>query len=141
VVDSKVGPGDAVPGRVRLDKWLWAARFYKTRSQATEAIHAGHVKNGEGRLKAGHAVAIGERIDIAKDRVIWELVVVGLSDKRGSGAAALLLYRETDDGKARRLVQAEALKTAAQAAPQLRGRPTKRDRRAMLHFVGGDRRG
>jgi ribosome-associated heat shock protein Hsp15 len=138
VVDSKAGPGEAGQSRVRLDKWLWAARFYKTRSQATEAIHGGHVKNEAGRLKAGHSVSIGERIEITKESVLWEVVVMGLSEKRGSGAAAQLLYRETDEGKARRIAQAEALRAAQQAAPYLKGRPTKRDRRAMDRFVAGD---
>lgn len=123
--------------RVRLDKWLWAARFYKTRSQASDAIHGGHVKGGGDRLKAGHSVAVGEQIEIVKDGVSWEIEVVELSDKRGKGADAQRLYRETDAGKARRLAQIEALKAAAASAPYLRGRPTKRDRRALDRLKGG----
>ncbi len=122
--------------RVRLDKWLWAARFYKTRSQASDAIHGGHVKGDGDRLKAGHSVAVGERIEIVKDGVTWQVEVVELSDKRGKGADAQRLYRETDDGKARRMAQIEALKAAAASAPYLRGRPTKRDRRALDRLKG-----
>ncbi|NUO54490.1 MAG: RNA-binding S4 domain-containing protein [Polyangiaceae bacterium] len=117
--------------RVRLDKWLWAARFYKTRSQASDAIAGGHVKGGGDRLKAGHNVIVGEQIEIVKDGITWEIEVVALSDKRGKGVDAAKLYRETDDGKARRLAQIEALKAAAASAPYLKGRPTKRDRRAI----------
>jgi ribosome-associated heat shock protein Hsp15 len=123
--------------RVRLDKWLWAARFYKTRSQASEAIHGGHVKGGGDRLKAGHSVGVGEQIEIVKDGVTWVVEVVELSDKRGKGADAQRLYRETDEGKARRLAQIEALKAAAASAPYLRGRPTKRDRRALDRLQSG----
>lgn len=124
-------PATLSPIRVRLDKWLWAARFYKTRSQANDAISGGHVKGGGDRLKAGHNVAVGEQIEITKDGISWEIEVVALSDKRGKGADAAKLYRETDAGKTRRLAQIEALKAAAASAPYLKGRPTKRDRRAL----------
>lgn len=126
--------------RVRLDKWLWAARFYKTRSQASEAIHGGHVKGGGDRLKAGHSVAVGEQIEITKDGLTWVVEVVELSDRRGKGADAQRLYRETEDGKSRRLAQIEALKAAAASAPYLPGRPTKRDRRAIDRLKGGSLR-
>ncbi|MFO0551244.1 MAG: RNA-binding S4 domain-containing protein [Polyangiaceae bacterium] len=126
----------AQPGvaRVRLDIWLWAARFYKTRSQATEAIHGGHVKGNGERLKAGHSVAPGATIEIQKDGLTWEIEIVELSNKRGKGADAQRLYRETEDGRTRRLRQVEELKRAAEAAPYLKGRPTKRDRRALEKF-------
>lgn len=122
--------------RVRLDKWLWAARFYKTRSQAAEAIHAGHVKNAGARLKTGHSVAIGERIDLHKAGLDWEIEVVELSDRRGSGADAQRLYRETEAGLKRRLEQIEQQRAARESGPLLRGRPTKRDRRALDRFHG-----
>jgi ribosome-associated heat shock protein Hsp15 len=129
----------SIPPRVRLDKWLWAARFYKTRSQATEAIHGGHVKGRGERLKAGHAVAVGEVIEIVRGGLVWEVEVIGLSDKRGKGADAQRLYRETEEGGKRRLAQAEAMRAAAEAAPYLKGRPTKRDRRALDRWRGGRR--
>jgi ribosome-associated heat shock protein Hsp15 len=122
--------------RVRLDKWLWAARFYKTRSQAAEAIHAGHVKGGGSRLKTGHSVAIAERIEIHKAGLDWEIEVVELSDKRGSGADAQRLYRETEAGQKKRLEQIEQQRVSRESAPYLRGRPTKRDRRAIDRFQG-----
>jgi ribosome-associated heat shock protein Hsp15 len=122
--------------RVRLDKWLWAARFYKTRSQAGEGIDAGHVRARGERLKAAHAVVVGETITIHKEGVDWEVEVLAVSDKRGSGADAARLYRETDAGREKRLAQIEARKAAAQAFPSLRGRPTKRLRRVLDRFRG-----
>ena len=120
------------PQKVRLDIWLWAARFYKTRSQATEAIGGGHVKVGGQRSKAGQAVGPGTLIEIVKDRVVWEIRVVATSDKRGKGADAAKLYVETDEGKTRRERMVQELRAAA--APYLPGRPTKRDRRALDRF-------
>ncbi len=123
--------GESTALRVRLDKWLWAARFFKTRSQASDAIHGGHVKGGGDRLKAGHALTLGEIVTISKGGIVWEVEVMALSDRRGSGADAQRLYRETEDGKARRLAHIEAARIAAASAPYLKGRPTKRDRRAL----------
>jgi ribosome-associated heat shock protein Hsp15 len=93
--------------RVRLDKWLWAARFYKTRSQSTEAIGAGHVKVAGERVKSGLAVHVGLKLELVKESVRWEVEVLALSEKRGKGADAALLYRETEEGKVRRARQLE----------------------------------
>ncbi len=123
---------------VRLDKWLWAARFFKTRSQASDAIAGGHVKIGGDRAKGGHSVRVGQRFEIVKDSIRWEVEVLALSDKRGKGADAALLYRETEDGKTRRLKQLEELRAFAIAGPALKGRPTKRDRRAIVRFQSGE---
>lgn len=126
--------------KVRLDKWLWAARFYKTRSQATEAIAAGHVKTQGNRSKAGQSIGAGVVIEIVKDRLTWEVEVVCVSDKRGSGADAQRLYRETAPSKERREEQLQALR-AAPPASTLSGRPTKHNRRAIDRWRttgGGD---
>ncbi len=133
--DAPLDEGSSL--RVRLDKWLWAARFYKTRSQALQGIDAGHVKTGGDRLKASHSVNVGEIITIYKDGIEWEIRVAALSDRRGSGADAALLYQETDAGRERRLEQVAARKAAAQGLPPLRGRPTKRLRRALERFRSG----
>ena len=93
--------------RVRLDKWLWAARFYQTRSQSSEAIAAGHVKVAGDRVKSGLTVHVGLILELVKESVRWEIEVLGLSEKRGKGADAALLYQETDDGKAKRIKQLE----------------------------------
>lgn len=123
--------------KVRLDKWLWAARFFKTRSQAVEAINGGHVKFRGDRTKPGQAVKLDQAIEIAKDGIVWEVLVRGLSEKRGKGADAAKLYEETKEGRERRERQLEALRAAREAAPYLAGRPTKRDRRALDRFQGG----
>src|SRR5437762_9065033 len=81
--------------RQRLDKWLWAARFYKTRSLAAQAIDAGHVRAGGERVKPAHLVHLNERIAVRKSVFVWEVDVTALSERRGGAAEAALLYRET----------------------------------------------
>lgn len=127
----------AAKPRVRLDKWLWAARFYKTRSQSNEAIGAGHVKVAGERVKSGLTVHVGLTLELVKESVRWEIEVLALSEKRGKGADAALLYRETDEGKAKRMAQLEEMRARATSGPVLRGRPTKRDRRVMIRFSHG----
>lgn len=122
--------------KVRLDKWLWAARFYKTRSQATQAITAGHVKIRGDRAKAGHAVTVGTTIEIVKDQLVWQVRVEAVSDQRGKGADAARLYRETEEGKKERERQIELMRAAP--SPTHAGRPTKRDRRAIIRFRASD---
>src|SRR5438105_15752776 len=82
------------PNRQRLDKWLWAARFYKTRSLAAQAIDAGHVRADNIRVKPAHLVHVGERIGVRKSSFAFEVEVTALSDRRGGAADAVLLYRE-----------------------------------------------
>jgi ribosome-associated heat shock protein Hsp15 len=118
---------------VRLDKWLWAARFFKTRSLAKQAIEAGHVRyNGE-RSKVGREVAIGTLLTIRQgwDEICVE--VLGLSDQRGSAALGRLLYRETEESRARR-ERAAAERHAANALVVSHARPDKKQRRHLLHF-------
>ena len=122
-------------GRVRLDKWLWAARFYKTRTLAAEAIDAGQVRVGGERVKTAHPVRVGERVSIRKSGYLWEIDVVALSDKRGSGADAALLYREDEASIVARDELARQRKAAAEASPRFSGRPTKRQRRKLEDFL------
>ena len=82
--------------RVRLDKWLWAARFYKTRTLAAQAIDAGQVRVGGERVKTAHAVRTGERVSVRKSGFVWDVTVTGLSDRRGGAAEAALLYQEDE---------------------------------------------
>lgn len=117
------------PAKVRLDKWLWAARFYKTRSQATEAIGAGHVKVNGQRAKAGQSVSVGLVVEIVKEQLTWEVRVVAISDKRGKGADAAKLYQESDESRGKREQRIAELRAAAPA--YLPGRPTKKDRRSL----------
>ena len=127
---------------VRIDKWLWAARFFKTRSLATDAIDAGHVRRATvgsvsgDRIKPAHAVRVGETYAVQRGEMMQQVLVIAVSERRGSATDAALLYRETEASTAARLEQ-QALYVAADAAmggrgaPSFRGRPTKRDRRKL----------
>lgn len=126
----------ATESRVRLDKWLWAARFYKTRTLAAQAVEAGQVRVGGERVKTAHAVRAGERVSIRKSGYVWEVTVTALSDKRGSGADAALLYAEDEASIAAREELSKQRKAAAEASPRFAGRPTKRQRRKLEDFLG-----
>jgi ribosome-associated heat shock protein Hsp15 len=118
-------------GSVRIDKWLWAARFFKTRTLAATAVDNGRVKlNGE-RVKPAHAVKLGDLLDIDNGAVRWEVAVQGLSETRGPATAAQALYAETDAGRARRAQEAEQRKYFREPGAALKERPTKRDRRRL----------
>jgi ribosome-associated heat shock protein Hsp15 len=113
---------------VRLDKWLWAARFFKTRSLAVAAIGAGHVSvNGE-RAKAAKVLRVGDAVEVRKPPFVHAIVVRGLSERRGPAAEAQMLYEETPASRERRMQLAAELR-AATSAPRFPGRPTKKDRR------------
>ena len=126
---------DARDPRVRIDKWLWAARFYKTRSLAAQAVDAGQVRVGDERVKPARVLHTGETVAVRKAGLVWSVEVLALSDRRGGAAEAALLYRETDASReAREALVAQ--KRAAQAAPpQFPGRPTKRQRRKLEDFL------
>ncbi|MBB5392747.1 MULTISPECIES: RNA-binding S4 domain-containing protein [unclassified Herbaspirillum] len=116
---------------IRIDKWCWAARFFKTRSLATEAIERGRVRlNGE-RTKPAHSVKAGDRLAIDNGATEWEVVVTGVADKRGSAAIAATLYSETEDSLRRRATEAERHRLFREPAAEIKGRPTKRDRRLL----------
>jgi len=117
----------------RLDKWLWAARFYKTRTLATTAIAAGHVRVGGERAKPAHALKLGERVAVRKGAHAWEVEVTALDDRRGSATDAAKLYVE-DPASRKAREDAIALRRAA-VPPRFPGRPTKRDRRALDDFL------
>lgn len=131
-----------MPGRspmadeVRIDKWLWAARFYKTRSLATAAIDAGHVRLNDQRCKPGRNVQPGDRIVLVRPGEEREVVVRALSVLRGPASVAQTLYEETQESLARR-EQAAALRKLTGAPLPASGRPTKRDRRAIERFRSG----
>jgi ribosome-associated heat shock protein Hsp15 len=125
----------AASERMRLDKWLWAARFYKTRSLAAQAIDAGQVRVGGERVKPAQALRPGDRVSIRKHALVWNADVVALSDRRGSGADAALLYREAAESIAVREHAIAERKAALAAEPRFAGRPTKRDRRRLEDFL------
>ena len=130
---------DEHDGRVRADKWLWAARFYKTRSLATEAIAGGKVQvNGE-RVKPAKAIQVGDEVRIRQGTYEYHVVVRELAERRGPAARAAALYEETTASREARERIALQLKTMhAVFVPEQRGRPTKRDRRAIERFKGRD---
>ena len=112
---------------MRLDKWLWAARFYKTRALAVGAIEAGHVTVDGERPKPAKLVKAGDGVVVRRAPFEHVMVVKGLSDKRGPAAAAALLYEETAESRAKRSALAAQMK--AQPQPRFKGRPTKKTRR------------
>lgn len=122
------------PGTVRLDLWLWAARFYKTRALAVEAIEGGKVEVNDAKAKRAKPVRLGDRVRLRLGPYEWRLVVRGLSERRGPATEAQRLYEEEPEGKALRERHAEQLKLAHQAFPPEKGRPTKKDRRDMERF-------
>ena len=123
-------------GRIRLDKWLWAARFYRTRSLSAQAIDAGQVRVDGERVKAAHPIRAGMRVSVRKQALTWSVDVVGIAQRRGSATDAAALYRETADSAAlREKTTAEQKATRAQAQALPAGRPTKRDRRRLEDFL------
>ena len=124
--------------RVRLDKWLWAARFYKTRALAAEAIDGGKVHvNGE-RVKRAKLVQAGDRVELRLPPYEHALVVKGVSERRGPAREAVLLYEETAESRQRREELREQRRLQAVGDVQPVGRPTKRDRRRIVRFIQGD---
>ena len=126
--------------RVRIDKWLWAARFYKTRSAATEAVAGGHVKVDGERAKPSRDVVVGDRLEIRRDQQRWTVDVRGLAERRGPAAAARELYEETPESAAAREQRRLELKASRPVGADLGGRPTKRDRRRLDALRRGQRR-
>jgi ribosome-associated heat shock protein Hsp15 len=123
-----------VSDTVRIDKWLWATRFFKTRSLATDAVDGGKVRlNGE-RVKPARSVKPGDTLDIDNGSTEWEVVVQGLADKRGSAAVAQTLYTETEKSIEERQRKAEQRKLFREPSEAIKGRPTKRDRRQLDKF-------
>ena len=117
---------------VRIDKWLWAARFFKTRSLATEEVHKGHVQVNGADVKASREVRVGDQVVVVQAKLPRTLTVLGLSDQRGSAPVAQQLYEETADSKLLREAQAERRRLAPEPALAIEGgRPTKRDRRDL----------
>lgn len=118
---------------LRIDKWLWAARFYKTRALAAKAVQGGHVQVDGQRVKPSRAVRIGERVRVQRDSLVWEIEVREISAQRGPASLAQRLYAETDDSRARReaaIAQRRVDRLAAPRPPV--DRPDKRARRRLL---------
>ena len=124
---------EARSGGIRLDKWLWAARFYKTRTLATAAVNTGHVRLGGERVKPAHPLKPGDRVSVRKGPIAWEVAVDTLSERRGSATEAAKLYTEDPASRAKR--EEVLAQRKAALAERFPGRPTKRDRRALDDFL------
>ena len=120
---------------VRVDKWLWAARFFKTRALAREAIKGGKVQIGGSRVKPGRSLKEGDRLNIRRGEDEYEIVVRDLGDRRVSATLALEKYHEDPDSKARRESAAEQRKAEYQARADRQRRPDKRQRRQIVDFT------
>jgi ribosome-associated heat shock protein Hsp15 len=117
--------------RVRIDKWLWAARFFKTRSAATDAVLGGHVQVNGARVKPARDVVVGDRLEITRAQERWTIVVAGLADRRGPASVAAALYDETPESAAERQKRREERRLARPLGSDLSARPTKRDGRRL----------
>jgi len=120
---------------MRLDKWLWAARFFKTRQLAVDAVNGGHVHLDGKRVKPSKEVHIGSRLHVRRDALEWEITVKALPAQRRPAAEAALCYEEAAESVARRQRMQEQLRLTRQEAPAP-GRPSKRDRRMIHRFIG-----
>ena len=126
--------------RVRIDKWLWAARFFKTRGAATEAVVGGHVQVNGARVKPARDVVVGDRLEITKAQERWTVEVAGLADRRGPASVAQSLYEETPESAAERQKRRDERRLARPIGADLSERPTKRDRRRLDALRRGQKR-
>lgn len=117
--------------RLRIDKWLWAARFFKTRTLATDAVNLGRIHLNGDTVKPSRELRVGDVVRIEVDRLIWEVEVLGLCEVRGPASVAQSLYRETEDSRRARDDELARRKLFREPAAELHGRPTKRDRRVI----------
>ena len=116
---------------MRVDKWLWAARFFKTRGAATEAVLGGHVQVNGARVKPAREVVVGDRLEITRTHERWTVVVTGLADRRGPASVAATLYDETPESVEERRRRRDERRLARPLGADLTARPTKRDRRRL----------
>lgn len=123
------------PPQIRLDKWLWAARFFKTRTMAAEAVAGGKVQVGGQRSKSSHTVRLGETVRIQRGPDEYLITVRGLSNQRRPAREAVLLYEETADSRRRREELSEQRRLQAADGSPSAGRPTKQDRRRIVRFT------
>ena len=118
-------------GAVRLDKWLWAARFFKTRSSAQQAIEGGKVRlNGE-RTKPAKEVKPGDQLVVHIGAYEWAVRIVQLANQRGAATVARTLYEESEESRAKRALEVAKRRRFNEPASSIKGRPTKRDRRDL----------
>lgn len=122
--------------KLRLDKWLWAARFFKTRGLASEAIKGGHVHINGNRVKPAREVNIGDELHIIKDSQVFVILVKRLSERRGPASEAQKLYEETIASQEKREQYAEQRRLERASGSRPERRPDKRARRQIIRFTG-----
>ena len=125
--------------RIRIDKWLWAARFYKTRALAAAAVEGGKAQvNGE-RVKPAKMLRVGDALIVRNGPFSWDITVLALSDRRGPALDAAKLYRESEESRKVREEKAALIKAERRSSPEyVKGRPTKRQRRQIIRFTRAD---
>lgn len=116
---------------IRIDKWLWAARFFKTRSLATNAVDLGRVLQNQQRIKPAHSVKLADVIEVHHADQVWEVEVLRLLEVRGSSSIAQTMYQETTASAEKRALAVEKRKFQPEPSAALVGRPTKRQRRQL----------
>lgn len=122
---------------LRIDKWLWAARFFKTRSLATRACELGRVQSNNQTVKPAREVRVGDLLQIGTESGDFQVEVLLLSEVRGPASVAQTLYRETESSRELRLKMKEERRAGMNFSPAPQGRPSKRDRRKIIQFRGG----
>lgn len=123
--------------KFRLDKWLWAARFFKTRSLAAQAVEGGKVKLNGQRVKPAKELHVEDTLEIQLGDYVWQVSVRALSARRGPASEAQKCYEESAASQAQRQAQAASKRVQHEPAAEIHGRPTKRDRRMLKRFTGG----
>jgi len=122
---------------MRLDKWLWAARFFKTRSLAQRAISAARVRSNGERVKPSHDLKVGDSLAVRVGEYEWIVTVKALSERRGPAVQARLLYEESEASRKERERRMDMKRWGGEPAAAIKGRPTKRDRRKLDDWTGG----
>jgi ribosome-associated heat shock protein Hsp15 len=122
---------------LRIDKWLWAARFFKTRALASKACDLGRIISNGREVKPAREVRVGDMLHVKNEGGDFEIEILGISQMRGPAPVAQALYRETEAGKEARLKAAAERKAMQEFAPLPERRPSKRDRRRIIQFRSG----
>ena len=133
---TAAGSQGAEAERVRIDKWLWAARFFKTRSAAAQAVEGGKVKVDDERVKPARQLRVGDRLTLRIGAWEWQVTVRVLSAQRGPAAVARELYHEDEASRDRRIAAAGRLRAGFDPEPEHGGRPEKRERRELRRVRG-----
>lgn len=128
--------GDTPADRVRIDKWLWAARFFKTRSAAAQAVEGGKVKLDAERVKPARPLRVGDRLSIRIGAYEWLVTVRALSDRRGPAPVARSLYEEDPESRERRIAAVGRKQAGFDPEPEHGGRPEKKQRRELDRLRG-----